>query len=591
MDSPAGFRRRLSRRDVLAALGAGGATATAGCLDRVRSLANRQRGEPASVTVKTTPRDDDPFGIHLAQTLSEALNAAGVRATVLPMEEQALLRSVLVNHDFDLYVARARLDRDPDALRGLLHSRFIGESGWQNPFGYSNLSADRLLERQRVQRGSRRYGTVRDLQGLLVNTQPFTTVAVPDVVNAVRTDRLAGWSTFGVTSALTYLTLDPRDGVDPTARVLMADNRPTRNLNPLAVEFRAGGLVTDLLYEPLARQYGGTVQPWLASTWTWEQEGDSDGERPVATVRLREGTRWHDGRPVTAGDVAFTYRFLADTSLGDDEVAVPAPRFRSRGSLVAAATAVDDRTVRLEFVPSSLTVATRALTVPVLPAHVWRKRSGKATLAGIEVSQDTTEALVWTNLNPVGCGPFRLTEVARDTALVFERWSDHHTTTGDDRLTARFGDGGLDHLELQVVPSVGAGLDLLAAGRADAIVSTLPPTEVPEVGRAEGVGLRSRRSSAFYHVGYNNRRAPFSNPRFRRTVSRLLHRESLVRDVFGGHAVVARTPLAGTTWEPADGLPALPFLGSDGRVDASAAREAFRSIGYQYNEEGTLLLH
>ena len=56
------------------------------------------------------------------------------------------------------------------------------------------------------------------------------------------------------------------------------------------------------IYEPLLiyNSVTGDYVPWLATDWAWE----ADGEALVFTIR--DGVKWSDGKPLTAGDVAFT---------------------------------------------------------------------------------------------------------------------------------------------------------------------------------------------------------------------------------------------------------------------------------------------
>jgi peptide/nickel transport system substrate-binding protein len=78
-------------------------------------------------------------------------------------------------------------------------------------------------------------------------------------------------------------------------------------LTPYSFEL-AYPLVT-LVYDTLLwRDADGVPQPWLARSVK-----RSNGGRRL-TVRLRRGVRWHDGRPLTANDVAFTLRFVATSS-------------------------------------------------------------------------------------------------------------------------------------------------------------------------------------------------------------------------------------------------------------------------------------
>ena len=53
-----------------------------------------------------------------------------------------------------------------------------------------------------------------------------------------------------------------------------------------------------------------TIRPELAMEWAWDEEGTS------LTFKLRQGVKWHDGKPFTAADVKCTWDLLAGTSAG-----------------------------------------------------------------------------------------------------------------------------------------------------------------------------------------------------------------------------------------------------------------------------------
>jgi peptide/nickel transport system substrate-binding protein len=275
---------------------------------------------------------------------------------------------------------------------------------------------------------------------------------------------------------------------------------------------------------------------------------------------------------------------------------VPAPRFRGLSSLVTDAEAVDERTVRLSFVPASRRVAARALTAPVLPAHVWEAKARQATVAGLDPGVPVTRALVWSNPDPVGSGPLRLERRRPREALVLSRDDDHFLTRDGlaDYLGPFAGGFAPDRLAFTVVPSGGAAVELVRSGDADATASGVMPADVPEVGRSDALELHVTRPRRFYGVGYNVRRGPLSSPRFRRAVARLLDKEFIAREVFERYGTPAASPLArhqavapGLVWNGQD--PELPFPGEAGRLDVSRAREAFRSAGYRYSTDGDLL--
>lgn len=591
-------------------LGAVSSVGISGCVRRARDVDARASGERVSLTIKTAPADDDPYAIRIAQDLRDHLIAAGIDATVVPIRNDQLLRSVLIDEAFDLYVAAHPGGRDPDFLYPLLHSQFSTEPGWQNPFGYADLATDELLERQRQVTGDARQRAASELQRVVTKKQPFSVLAFPDGVWSVREDPYEGWRATEMDTPLQYLSIR-NDGIQSSdrsaqrtateraddglgaLRVALNDGRATQNLNPIAVGFRNRGQVTDLLYDRLARPHRGKLVPWLAASWEWNQ-GEAD-TGPVATVRLRDDLQWHDGRPITADDVAFTYRFLADTSLGRGQDSIPAPRFRGDVSLVDAAESLDSRTVRLTFAGALPDVAGRALTLPVLPEHEWRQRTGPTEIAGLNLFEGITEALVWPNMDPVGSGPFRFQRAVKDETLILERFRDHFAWGGAPDLPDVIADEpAFDRLVFRIAPSSAVSLELIAAGEVHATGGLLDVRAVPGAIRSTDARLLVRPSHSFYHVGYNTRNGALSNPRFRRAVAQLIDKRHAAEEVFGGYAAPAASPLDRSGWL-ASNLdwtgrdPVLPFVGEDGRLDVERARRVFEEAGYRYNDDGHLM--
>lgn len=558
----------------------GGMAATSGCLAELQNLVGRERQQQLSVRIATVPVDEDPYAMQIATTLSDNLQAVGIENQIEPMTSEVLLRNVLINHDFDCYVARYPDLDDPDQLRSLLYSRYGEEAGWQNPFGFGNIRIDELLEKQRQIRGEARKKTVRDLQIEILQEQPFTVLAFPDEIAAIRPDRFVNWPAGGLRYPLSFLGLQSVDDAESLI-LLSTDGRITRNRNPIAAEHRNRGVISGLLYEPLVRGIFESI-PWLARDITWSEQASL-----TATVTIRDAA-WHDGTDLTAEDVAFTYRFLADTSLGEFETPVPSPWARGRISLVESVESLDDRRLRFEFDTEVNEIARRAFSIPILPEHVWRDRSERADIAGIDVVGGTTEALVWPNEEPVGSGPLQFVDAQTDEELLLEGFDDHFLLGGADGIPDTYTNApGYDQLRFQIVPSHEAAIQLLENDEADATIGGLRETIVPEIGRKQSIILSIGRSRSFYHVGYNCRRTPFSDPRFRRTVARLIDRETITSDVFAGYAMPSSVPLAASTWRPPelrqDGEAHLSFLGENGHLDVERAKSTFREAGYTYD--------
>ena len=120
-------------------------------------------------------------------------------------------------------------------------------------------------------------------------------------------------------------------------------------------------------------------RPELATEWEVSEDGKE------WTFTIREGSTWHDGEPVTARDVAFTFNYIVDNELLN---------LSTYTNGITGAEVIDDTHVKV------MTSAPKAnmlrMVVPILPEHIWSKVSSR---------QATTS---YQNKPPiVGNGPFQ----------------------------------------------------------------------------------------------------------------------------------------------------------------------------------------
>jgi len=585
----------VSRRAVLGTAAGVGAGVSSGCLGLLSDVLGTGGPAQLSLTIKTVPAETDPVMTQVARQLVNRLSAIGVDADFELLSRTQLRQDVLMNNDYDIYVGQFPGHYDPEFVRPLLHSVFAGESGWQNPFDYSDLTVDEQLDAQLEQAGNDRGLAVGDLQRTVAREQPLGVIAHPEEIWTAREDRFTGWEEFPLVNPVSYLSLRTRDRAaerEERLRVTTTNATPTRNLNPISAMHRYRGTFTGLLYDSLGEYYDGTVNPWLARSW----EIDTSGETTTATVTLRSSLRWHDGQPLTASDVATTYRFLNDTTLGNGETAVPAPRLRGRASLVTGADVRDARTVELQLGAAARPVAERVLTTPILPSHIWEATTAQASAAGIDMTPYPTEAIVAGNAAPVGSGVLQFEGSTDGESLVLTRFDEHFMHRNRSSDAAQRFDGGVpfDRLSVRVVPSDAAAVELVAADEADATAMSIASNSVSRVGQYEELDLYTEHSRSFYHIGFNTRRVPFGNGHFRRLVMRLLDKGQIVNEALDGYGAYGVTPLSGTDWVPADLTwdgedPQVPFIGEDGELDEQRARELFQEAGFGYDDDGRMI--
>jgi peptide/nickel transport system substrate-binding protein len=240
-------------------------------------------------------------------------------------------------------------------------------------------------------------------------------------------------------------------------------------------------------------------------------------------------------------------------------------------------------------VDTSRTIGERAFLVPILPEHVWEERAVNAPgPGGGDLAQGSTEAIVTNNIPPVGSGPFRFGNRTEGESLTFERFDDHFTRRPD---VAR-PEPTVAGIDVGIEPNVSTAIRAVEEDAADVTSASIETNAVGGVDESGGARVLESPSWTFYLLGFNARKAPFSNPRFRRVIARLVDKEWLVEEVFDGHARPVATPV-GREWVPEslewnDMDPETPFLGSNGEVDVDAARSAFESAGFRYDDRRRL---
>jgi peptide/nickel transport system substrate-binding protein len=79
------------------------------------------------------------------------------------------------------------------------------------------------------------------------------------------------------------------------------------SLMPFFVENMSAVRITEFIFEPLVtKNKRGDIEGVLAYSWTPTPDGLG------ITFKLRQGVKWHDGRPFTASDVVFTVKAAQD---------------------------------------------------------------------------------------------------------------------------------------------------------------------------------------------------------------------------------------------------------------------------------------
>ena len=331
--------------------------------------------------------------------------------------------------------------------------------------------------------------------------------------------------------------------------VIAATGEPEALLPPLVYE-TVGRDISDRVYERLADLAPGgapidtgAYRPALAAHW---ERVDS------LTLRfhLRPGARWHDGEPVTAGDVVFSFESYADSVLD-----TPA-RASLAGQLQASAE--DSSTVLVRFsraYPEQLYDAT--WHVRVIPAHIWRWQERSAW------GSDTAVAHV------IGSGPWRMGAWQRGQSLTLVADTAGGRRTGVGTLLWRF------------AADPDAALNLVLSHEADLMEAVGAPERVARVAADSALRTLAYPAAAYGFLGYNLENSAarrlggsaLTDRAVRRALNMAVDRQAIARTVYGDGAKAPPGPMSQLLWVWDDSVATLP-------TDTAAAGRALDEGGW-----------
>lgn len=267
-------------------------------------------------------------------------------------------------------------------------------------------------------------------------------------------------------------------------------------------------LMNYALFTPLV-QYDENLEvvPHLAESW--ELTGDTG-----VVFTLRQDVRWHDGQPVTARDVEFTFNLAKD----EQTASLVGSAFLAE---VESAEVIDDHTIRFRFVrPHGQ--ALEDFWWPPLPRHL---------LEGVAPADMRNAPF---NRQPVGSGPFRFVEWRSNDQLVIEPNPDYPAGLGGPPAARR--------VVFRIVPEASTLLTELLTGSVHVDLPVLPD-QVAQIRDSDAVELHSFPSRTVYYLGWNNERAPFTDVNVRRALAHAINRQEIVDALLYGEGEIATSTI------------------------------------------------
>ncbi len=278
-------------------------------------------------------------------------------------------------------------------------------------------------------------------------------------------------------------------GDEGDAFVVLMDASPA-GLDPRFATTDASAKLVGLLHEGLITMdtADGTMEYRLAKRI--EQTSPTRYE-----IELRDDALFHDGTPVTADDVEYTFMTL-------DEVGSP---FAGTGNRIEEFELFDDHhfaiTITEPHAPFEVD-----LGMGILPRHICE---GHDSCPG----------------DPVGAGPFQFEKRDGELHVEFRRFENYFD-----------GSPSIERLVFRVIRDDNARILALLGNTADLVQNAVSPLMMPVVEDAEGFEIQSSPSFGYSYLGLNLEHPILSDVKVRQALAHAIDREQIVEYKFRGTA-------------------------------------------------------
>jgi peptide/nickel transport system substrate-binding protein len=338
-----------------------------------------------------------------------------------------------------------------------------------------------------------------------------------------------------------------------TLRVYQLDNPPSASLHEESTITSItpfSSIYNNLvMFDPFKpRESLDTIVPDLAESWSW----DASGTR--LTFKLRQGVKWHDGKPFTAKDVQCTWRML----IGKGDMAGD---FRRNPRAIWWSQLQDvsingdyEATFELKQPQPSLPVLLASAFAPVYSCHVPQQAM---------------------RTRPIGTGPFKFAEFKRGDQIRVVRNPDYF----------KKGKPYLDEITFKIIESQATRLLAFQTGEFD--VTFPSDVHVPLFkdlqSRTPNATCKMAPTGTLTTLLVNRLKEPFDRQEVRDAVTLAIDRNSMNTILTEGQGLLAGAMLprpAGEWGMPKEMLEALPGYGPDLAKNVADARALMQKAGY-----------
>lgn len=312
--------------------------------------------------------------------------------------------------------------------------------------------------------------------------------------------------------------------------VTMADDQAPTNLDPrIAINASAERLFQLMFVSLVKRNDQSEIEPDLAVRW-------ETPDPKTYVFYLRDDAKFHDGRPITAKDVVFTFRSILDGSVRTVKIGT----YRLIDSIEA---------------PDAYTVIFKLKEV-FAPFLFNLSRGGIGIVpegSGNDFGQ-----------HPIGSGPFEFVHYIQDQEVMLKR---SETYYGEKPH--------ISFLKVRIIPEAIVIALELRKGSVDLALNVLTPDMVEVLKRDTDLTVTQAEGTNFQYIAFNLRDPLFRDIRVRKAFAHGIDRDQVVKYLWRSQARLATGVVPPANWAYERNVTTHPY-------DPARARALLREAGYEH---------
>ncbi len=287
-----------------------------------------------------------------------------------------------------------------------------------------------------------------------------------------------------------------------------------QKLNPITSSDAYASMIQDYVIDQLMVRNVDTYkfEPRLAESVVLNKDGMS------ATVKLRKGAKWHDGKPVTAEDVKFSFECRVNGKYQNAQ-------YKSYYEDIESATIKDPQTVVFKFKRKYFNNFNIIAGLDIVPKHFYGDPKKKL------------------NKTIMGSGPYKLGQYKKGKSLVLERNKDWW---GKSLPSLKYVYNA-DKIQIRFVKDENVRLEMLKKGKIDFM--GLSPEQYVKKAKGKVWGTKVHKNQVknsgvkgYGFVGWNFKNDLFKDRDVRVALAHLMNRELMNKKFNFGKSLLATGP-------------------------------------------------